>query len=218
VKPVQCVLASSNHGKLFELANALSEYHIELVPQTEFDLTDAIEDASTFVENALIKARHACSNTGLCALADDSGLVVPALNGQPGIYSARYASTKDDDKPTDQDNIDKLLASLSTLNENPADRSAYFVCILVMLRNTDDPEPIIATGIWPGEILHKSEGDGGFGYDPIFFCPQEGKTAAAMGKEIKSRVSHRARALIELKNKLENPIISRALGLTNGPP
>lgn len=198
---IKCVLASGNQGKLAELSGTLKIHGIELVSQSEFNVTEADENASTFIENALIKARHASVFTGHCALADDSGLVVPALNGEPGIYSARYAATPSSNaKPSDQDNIDKLLRALSTMPEEA--RAAYFVCALVLLRYADDPEPVIATGLWHGRILPSAEDEGGFGYDPVFYCPKQGMSAAAMGKSVKSQVSHRAIALVELKQKL----------------
>ena len=198
---LRCVLASGNQGKLKELSGALAELNIELVSQSEFNVTEAIEDATTFVENALIKAKHASDSTGLSALADDSGLVVPALKGEPGIHSARFAMADNATiKPTDQDNINKLLQVLAPMQENA--RAAYFVCSLVFLRHAKDPEPIIANGIWHGRILQHAEGDAGFGYDPVFYCPQVGMTAAAMGSVKKSAVSHRAIALRELKQKL----------------
>ncbi len=199
---MRCVLASGNQGKLTELSGALADLNIELISQSKFNVTEAIEDASTFVENALIKAKHASFSTQLSALADDSGLVVPALNGEPGIRSARYAMTDNNvgEKPTDQDNIDKLLEVLKPMPE--AARAAYFVCSLVFVRHAKDPEPVIANGIWHGKILHTAQDQGGFGYDPVFFCPEVGMTASAMGKAKKSTVSHRAIALKELKQKL----------------
>lgn len=197
---IKCVLASGNQGKLAELAGTLAGFDIELVSQSEFNVTEADENASTFIENSLIKARHASASTGLSALADDSGLVVPALNGEPGIRSARYASGTDNTRPTDQDNIEKLLTVLKPLP--PHARAAYFVCALVFLRHAEDPEPVIATGLWHGQILTETDGDGGFGYDPVFYCPKLKMSAAAMGKAKKSAVSHRAIALAELKHKL----------------
>ena len=204
-KVIKCVLASGNQGKLVELSGALASLDIELVSQSEFSVTEADENASTFIENSLIKARHASASTGLCALADDSGLVVPALQGEPGIRSARYAAASggnDNAKPTDQDNIDKLLNKLAPL---PSDaRAAYFVCALVFLRHAQDPEPVVATGLWHGQILTEPDGDGGFGYDPVFYCPNEEMSAATMGKAKKSAISHRAIALTELKQKLSH--------------
>lgn len=201
----RCVLASGNQGKLDELSGVLLAQNIELISQSEFNLTEAIEDGSTFVENALIKAKHASEATGLSAMADDSGIVVPSLNGEPGIRSARYAMTDNTDKPTDQENIDKLLKVLEPMPDTA--RAAYFVCCLVFVRHAKDPVPVIASGIWHGRILHEAQGEGGFGYDPVFYCPGVGMTAAAMGKAKKSTVSHRAIALKELKHKLSETTI-----------
>jgi len=205
---IKCVLASGNQGKLAELSGALASLGIELVSQSEYNVTEADENASTFIENSLIKARHASASTGLSALADDSGLVVPALHGEPGIRSARYAATPDaadNVKPTDQDNIDKLLNVLASLPSEA--RAAYFVCALVFLRHAQDPEPVVATGLWHGHILSEPDGDGGFGYDPVFYCPNQKMSAAAMGKAKKSTVSHRAIALAELKHKLSQSLL-----------
>ena len=200
---VQCVLASGNAGKLAELSNALTAFNINLVSQKELNVDEAEEPACTFVENSIIKARHASNCTGLHALADDSGLVVPALQGAPGVKSARYAAVAgSESKPTDQDNINKLLKALDGLPE--ADRAAYFVCVLVFLRHAQDPEPLIATGVWHGKILTAPEGDDGFGYDPVFFCPEQKMSAAAMSKAKKQSVSHRAIALEILKQQLSN--------------
>lgn len=200
-RDITCVLASGNQGKLAELTGVLSGFGIKLVSQSEFNVSEAEENASTFIENSLIKARHACVATGHCALADDSGLVVPALHGEPGIRSARYAATPgSENKPTDRDNINKLMQALKSLPDEA--RSAYFVCALVLLRHAEDPEPVVATGLWHGTILHSADGDGGFGYDPVFYCPKLKMSAAAMGKAKKSSVSHRAIALKELKLKL----------------
>jgi len=206
---IKCVLASGNQGKLTELSGTLANLGIELVSQSTFSVTEADENAPTFLENSLIKARHASAATGLSAMADDSGLVVPALRGEPGIRSARYAATPvavNDAKPTDQDNIDKLLAALAPLP--PEARDAYFVCALVFLRHAQDPEPVIATGLWHGQILTEPEGEGGFGYDPVFYCPNQKMSAASMGKKKKSEISHRAIALAELKHKLSLSTLS----------
>ena len=213
---LSCVLASGNHGKLVELAGALEPHNIHLVPQSEFQVTEADESAVTFIENALIKARHASLATGLPALADDSGLTVPVLDGAPGIYSARYALTErgalykigapvdserlSDQKPSDSDNMTKLLFELK--NYSGEQRAARFVCVLAYLEHADDPEPIIATGYWSGRITESIESEGGFGYDPIFYCPQTGMTAAAMGKHRKSTVSHRSVAIRNLQQQL----------------
>lgn len=197
----QCVLASGNAGKLAELSNALAEHHIEVIAQSQFNVSDVAETGLTFVENALIKARHASAVSGLPALADDSGLVVPALNGQPGIRSARYATDSDNaSKPTDAENIDKLLHALQPL---PAEaRAAHFVCLLIYLRHPDDPLPIIASGYWHGRILETRQGDQGFGYDPVFYCAEKNMTAAQMGKTVKQQISHRALALQQLSLQL----------------
>ena len=217
-----CVLASGNQGKLVELAGALAPHNIHLIPQSEFQVTEADESAVTFIENALIKARHASLATGLPALADDSGLTVPVLGGAPGIYSARYslmncgASINDealykngapvdsepqsDQKPSDSDNMTRLLFELK--NYSGEQRAARFVCVLAYLEHADDPEPIIATGYWSGRITESIESEGGFGYDPIFFCTQTGMTAAAMGKQRKSTVSHRGAAIRDLQQQL----------------
>lgn len=194
----QCVLASGNAGKLRELSAALADFDWQLVSQTEFDIPEAEETAVTFVENSLIKARHASAATGLPALADDSGLVVNALNGAPGIYSARYAADDPHVKPSDADNIQKLLIEL----QEKSDRSAYFVCVLTMVKHPDDPEPLIATGRWRGEILSSPTGQDGFGYDPVFYCPETRMSAAEMGAERKGAISHRARAVNELRRLL----------------
>jgi len=197
---MQCVLASGNKGKLAELSEALSSHGIRLRAQSEFNVSEVAEPASTFVENALIKARHASHSTGLAALADDSGLVVPSLQGQPGVHSARYAANNDDAKPGDSANIDKLLNELAT---QPADqRNAYFVCVLVYLSHADDPLPVIATGLWHGTILKERRGDSGFGYDPVFYCDAEQLSAAEMGKARKQQISHRAIALAALSQQL----------------
>jgi len=206
---IQCVLASGNQGKLAELSDALSAHGIDLVSQQNFNVSEADENAPTFIENALIKARHASHKTGLSALADDSGLVVPALKGAPGIYSARYAASAEDNsdqnKPSDQNNIDKLLQALTQFDDE-ASRAAYFVCVLTYLRHADDPEPLVATGIWHGHILKEAQGEGGFGYDPIFYCPKQMLSAAAMGKAKKRQVSHRAIAIKELNQKLSETL------------
>lgn len=195
-----CVLASSNKGKLIELSDALKVCAIQLEPQSRYEVTDADETAVTFIENALIKARHACTATGLPALADDSGLVVPALDGAPGIYSARYAQSDELPKPTDTDNINKLLAALK--NHQGQQRQARFICVLAYLSHANDPEPVIATGSWHGQITDTLSGEGGFGYDPIFFCPKTRLTAAAMGAEKKRAISHRALAIKRLQQLL----------------
>jgi XTP/dITP diphosphohydrolase len=190
------VLASSNPGKLAELRDLLGDTDIELVAQSDLGVEDAEETATTFVENALLKARHAAAITGLPALADDSGICVDTLGGAPGLYSARYSGVHGDA----QANIDKLLAALH--GEPAARRSAHFYAVIVMLRHAGDPQPIIAEGVWPGVILEQRRGEGGFGYDPVFFDPQTGRSAAELETSLKNRMSHRGRALAALREKL----------------
>jgi XTP/dITP diphosphohydrolase len=193
------VLATSNRGKVVELEELLSEagLPIRVSAQSELDVAAPPETAATFVENALQKARHAARATGLPALADDSGLVVAALGGAPGVRSARYAGERADDAA----NIAKLLEQLAS---HPDERAARFHCVLVALERADDPAPLIASGSWAGEIARSPLGSGGFGYDPIFFDPRLGKTAAELSRSEKNRVSHRGAALRELVELLKN--------------
>ena len=193
---MKLVLASSNPGKLEELRDLLSGNGIELIAQSELGVDDADETGSTFVENALIKARHATRITGLPALADDSGICVDALQGAPGLYSARYAGQHGDAER----NIDKLLVELAGVPDQQ--RSAHFYCVLVLLRHPDDPQPLIVEGEWRGRILHARQGNGGHGYDPVFFDPDHGQSAAEMVLELKNRLSHRGKALAQLKQRL----------------
>jgi len=195
----KAVLASCNRGKLKELDLALSPLGIELLPQSDFAVSEADETACTFVENALIKARHASEVTGLAALADDSGLCVDALRGAPGIYSARYAATTDGGK-SDQANIDKLMQAMQNIADD--ERSARFVCSLVWLEHAEDPEPLIASAHWRGSIARAPYGGAGFGYDPVFFCPQSDMTAAQLGSEGKRAISHRGKAIVKLQQLL----------------
>jgi XTP/dITP diphosphohydrolase len=188
------VLATANRGKVAELAALLANATdaIELVPQTELGVVPAAEDAVTFLENALLKARNAARQTGLPAVADDSGLAVAALRGAPGVRSARYAGPKADDRA----NVAKLLEALADVPEGA--RAATFHCVLVALEHADDPAPLIATGEWHGEIALRPSGAFGFGYDPIFFDPQLGRCAAELTPDLKNRVSHRGQALSRL--------------------
>ncbi|HTI95587.1 MAG TPA: RdgB/HAM1 family non-canonical purine NTP pyrophosphatase [Rudaea sp.] len=190
------VFASSNAGKLGEMREILSDLDIELVAQSELHIADAEESASTFVENALLKARHAARTSGLPALGDDSGICVDALGGAPGLRSARYAGTHGDSAA----NIAKLLDALRDVPD--AQRTAHFHCSIVLLRKPDDPAPLIAEGRWHGTILHAPRGDGGFGYDPVFFDPAFGKSAAQLDATTKNRVSHRGQALAKLRELL----------------
>lgn len=193
---MKLVLASGNAGKLDELRALLSDLDIDLHAQAEFGVEDAEETASTFVENALLKARHACLATGLPALADDSGLLVDALDGAPGLYSARYAGRHGDHAA----NIAKLLDALREVP--PAARTAHFYAVIVLLRSADDPQPLIAEGVWPGLVLEAPRGTGGFGYDPVFLDPDQGLAAAEMDPALKHRLSHRGRALAQLRERL----------------
>jgi XTP/dITP diphosphohydrolase len=190
------VVASSNAGKLAEFRDLLGEAGYEFVTQGELDVTDAEETGLTFVENALLKARHAARITGLPALADDSGLCVDALDGAPGLYSARYAGSHGDA----QANIAKLLEAMKGVPR--AQRTAHFIAVIVLLRHAEDPQPIIAEGRWSGSILDAPRGDGGFGYDPVFLDPENNLSAAEFDPAIKNRLSHRGRALAMLRQKL----------------
>jgi XTP/dITP diphosphohydrolase len=190
------VVASSNAGKLAEFRDLLGEAGYEFVTQGELGVTDAEETGLTFVENALLKARHAARVTGLPALADDSGLCVDALGGAPGLYSARYAGSHGDA----QANIAKLLEAMKDVP--PAQRTAHFIAVIVLLRHAEDPQPIIAEGRWSGMILGAPRGDGGFGYDPVFLDPENNLSAAEFDPAIKNRLSHRGRALAMLRQKL----------------
>lgn len=183
------VLASNNPGKLNEFAYLSQTLHWELIPQNHFSIAEIPETANTFVENAFIKARHAAYHAKLPALSDDSGLIVDALNGEPGVYSARYAGEKASAKAC----IEKLLINLQDVPEEK--RTARFVCVLVYMRHADDPLPIIAQGVWEGKILFKLQGENGFGYDPIFYVPTHHCSAAELNTEEKNRLSHRARAM-----------------------
>jgi XTP/dITP diphosphohydrolase len=188
------VLASNNAGKLAEFAQLLAPLGFAIKLQREFDIPEAEEPFGTFVENALAKARHASSLSGLPALADDSGICVPALGGAPGVQSARYAG----EPRSDAANNAKLVREIAA----HADKSAYYYCVLVMVRHADDPQPIIADGVWHGQLIEQPRGQGGFGYDPHFFLPSLGKTAAELSSEEKNNLSHRGQALRALINKL----------------
>lgn len=192
---MKLVLASSSAGKLAELRELLG-VDFELHAQSDFGVADADETGLSFVENAIIKARHAAAATGMPALGDDSGLCVDALHGAPGLYSARYAGTHGDSDA----NIDKLLDALADTPD--AQRGARFVCVLALVRDAHDPQPLIAEGVWHGRILHARRGESGFGYDPVFFSPAHGCSAAELPAEVKNRDSHRGLALAALKRRL----------------
>lgn len=191
------VLASGNKGKLAELQNALNGFDVTLIPQSEFDVSDADETGLSFIENAILKARHASLATGLPALADDSGLAVDALNGAPGIYSARFSADADGKGATDETNNLKLLKELQGVPE--AQRTARFHCVLAFVKHALDPNPIICQGAWEGLIKTELDGEGGFGYDPLFFVKDQNKTAAQLTKEEKNKISHRGLAIKQLK-------------------
>ena len=196
------VLASNNKGKLnefkrlFEAANL----NIDIVPQGQLNIEDAVEDGLSFIENAIIKARHASRISGLPAIADDSGLCVPVLGNAPGIYSARYAG----EHGNDANNNAKLMADLQPIREQNQNTpiKGYFVCVLALVRHADDPLPIIAQGLWQGEILPQPQGENGFGYDPLFWVPELQLTAAAMTPEQKNEISHRGLAINSLLQQL----------------
>ena len=189
------ILASNNAGKLKEFAQLLAPIGFELHPQGEFNVPEAEEPFGTFVENALAKARHAARLTGLPALADDSGVCVNALGGAPGVHSARYAGVP----KSDARNSEKLIEDLAGIE----DKSAYYYCVLVYVRHADDPQPVIADGVWRGQIIDEARGAGGFGYDPHFLLAQFGKTAAELEAHEKNAVSYRGQALRALVEKLK---------------
>jgi len=197
---MRLILASSNRGKLVEMRDLLSGLEIELIPQADLGIGDADETASTFVENALLKARHAARASGLAALGDDSGICVDELGGAPGLYSARYAGAHGDA----QANIAKLLHELRDVPD--ARRAAHFYCVIVMLRSADDPMPLIAEGRWDGSILEAPRGNGGFGYDPVFYDPALRIGAAELDASIKNRVSHRGQALARMRELLSSAL------------
>lgn len=190
------VIASNNKGKIAELTDLLNPLGLTPVAQGELGVGEAEEPAVTFVENAILKARHAARITGLPALADDSGLAVDALGGAPGVRSARYAG----DTASDEDNVRALLDALKDVPE--PQRTAQFHCVLVYLRHADDPTPVICHGRWPGSILPEPRGEGGFGYDPVFLVPETGTSAAELPRADKGRISHRGRALALLLDQL----------------
>jgi XTP/dITP diphosphohydrolase len=193
---MKIILASNNKGKVKEFQTLLAPFDLTVIPQAEANVADVPETGLSFVENAIIKARHACQKTGLPALADDSGLSVDALQGAPGIYSARYAG----ENASSEDCINKLLDQLKTV---PAEkRGASFHCVLVYMTHAKDPTPLICHGRWQGTIVNKQEGQGGFGYDPVFFVASENKTAAELTPEVKNRLSHRGQAFKILMEKL----------------
>ncbi len=186
------VLATGNKGKVREITQMLRGLSIEILPQSEFDVTEVEETGLTFVENAIIKARHASKISGLPAIADDSGIEVDTLQGAPGIYSARYAGVE----ASDQDNLNKLLLDVNDV-EDPY-RTARFQCVLVMMEHANDPTPIICQGTWEGTLLRQAVGENGFGYDPIFWLEDNQCTSAQLAPNLKDQLSHRGQALRQL--------------------
>lgn len=192
----EIVLASNNAGKLKEFSALFAAQGIAMRPQSDFDTPECAEPFGTFVENALAKARHAAKHSGLPALADDSGICVRALNGAPGVLSARFAGEQPKSDAANNAKVSRLLAQQS-------DKGCYYVCVLVLVRHEHDPQPIIAEGIWQGLWQQEAQGDNGFGYDPHFFLPEYGCTAAQLQPERKNAVSHRAQAMAELLAKIQ---------------
>ncbi|MBD1569200.1 MULTISPECIES: XTP/dITP diphosphatase [Aliivibrio] len=186
------VLATGNQGKVREMADILADFGFDVVAQSEYNVPDVAETGTTFIENAIIKARHAAKETGLPAIADDSGLEVDALNGAPGVYSARYSG----EGATDQKNIDKMLAAMEGI---PAEkRTARFHCVLVLMKHENDPTPLICHGTWEGHITTEQKGENGFGYDPIFWVSEDNCSSAELEPARKKQLSHRGQALKKL--------------------
>ena len=192
----EILFASNNPGKIREVREILAELGLTVISQSEYGVTDAEETGLTFIENAIIKARHAARLSMLPALADDSGLEVDALNGSPGVFSARYAGIG----ASDADNNAKLIKALECVPHSS--RTARFRCVMAYLRHADDPSPVIAEGIWEGVLLDEPRGSGGFGYDPYFFVPEKGCTSAELSAEIKNNLSHRGQALRRMAAEL----------------
>ncbi|MBS0357789.1 MAG: XTP/dITP diphosphatase [Proteobacteria bacterium] len=192
------IVATGNLGKLNEIRQVLSDLPMALLPQSELKIREVEETGLTFVENAIIKARYACQKSGLPAIADDSGLAVDALEGKPGIHSARYAGSR----KNDSSNIEKLLHDLENVSDEH--RGAQFYCVIVYMRHEQDPTPIICQGSWRGSIMRIPRGNSGFGYDPVFYLSEQQCTAAELSAEDKNRLSHRGQALHQLKKKLND--------------
>jgi XTP/dITP diphosphohydrolase len=199
------VLATGNKGKVSELNRLLEAHHINIVPQSDFNVPEVAETGTTFIENAIIKARHAASITGLAAIADDSGLEVDALDGAPGVYSARYAG----ENASDDDNTNKLLTALEKVAKN--NRTARFHCVLVYMRHENDPTPIICHGVWEGCIAFDKKGDQGFGYDPVFWQDNLQMSSAQLPRDLKNKLSHRGKALTLLVEQLI-PLLNKDKG------
>ncbi len=198
---IRIVLATGNPGKARELNALLGDQGLDILPQSHFAVPEAEETGLTFVENAILKARNAAAHTGLPAIADDSGIQVDALGGAPGIRSARYAGTD----ASDRDNLDKLLAALAEIPD--PQRTARFQCLLVYLHHADDPTPLICQGTWEGLITQAPRGEQGFGYDPVFYVPEQGRTAAELEPALKNCLSHRGQALSCLQRLLTKKLL-----------
>ena len=196
----EVILASNNKGKVKEINAVLAELSIKVTPQAEFNVEEAEETGLSFVENALIKARNAAQHTNHPAIADDSGIEVPALKGAPGIYSARYAGVG----ASDEENLNKLINNIQDLPEE--DRVAQFVCVFVYMRHANDPIPVSSQGIWKGTLLTEAKGKNGFGYDPIFLVPTHNCTSAELSPEVKNQLSHRGQALRQLVSLMNEEI------------
>ncbi|GAD30820.1 XTP/dITP diphosphatase [Photobacterium leiognathi] len=191
------VLATGNQGKVKEMADLLADFGFDVVAQSDYNVSSVAETGTTFIENAIIKARHAAKETGLPAIADDSGLEVDFLKGAPGIYSARFAG----EDASDADNIDKLLAEMKDVPEEQ--RTARFHCVLVMMRHENDPTPLVCHGSWEGSILTERHGENGFGYDPVFWVPEDQCASAELAPARKKQLSHRGKALQQLFSALK---------------
>ncbi|PSV12117.1 XTP/dITP diphosphatase [Photobacterium leiognathi] len=191
------VLATGNQGKVKEMADLLADFGFDVVAQSDYNVSSVAETGTTFIENAIIKARHAAKETGLPAIADDSGLEVDFLKGAPGIYSARFAG----EDASDADNIDKLLAEMKNVPEDQ--RTARFHCVLVMMRHENDPTPLVCHGSWEGSILTERHGENGFGYDPVFWVPEDKCASAELDPARKKQLSHRGKALQQLFSALK---------------
>lgn len=198
------VLASGNKGKIAEIQAILQPLAIDVISQSHFDVPEADESGTTFIENAIIKARHAASIAQLPSIADDSGLEVDALNGQPGVHSARYAGLPSND----QNNTEKLLQALTDVPS--AQRSARFHCVMVFMAHQNDPSPLIAHGVWEGYIAFEKKGNNGFGYDPVFYIPELNSMSAALKPALKNTLSHRAKALKQLMPQITDYFKQRA--------
>ncbi|OUR90433.1 non-canonical purine NTP pyrophosphatase, RdgB/HAM1 family [Cycloclasticus sp. 44_32_T64] len=199
----QVVLASGNKGKIAEIQAILKQQAIEVVSQSQFNVPDVEETGTTFIENAIIKARHAAAISGLPAIADDSGLEVDAINGEPGVYSARYAGLPSND----QNNTNKLLRALVDIP--PEQRSARFHCVMVFMAHKNDPSPLIGHGVWEGRITTEASGNNGFGYDPVFYIPEQQCTSAQLDPRVKNTLSHRAQALQALMPQISDLLTNK---------